>query len=301
MERKNSTVKGGLARASGETTGGAGGWTTVIRPRNPWFHLNLAEIWRYRDLILLFVHRDFVARYKQTILGPLWFFLQPLLTASVLTVVFGRIARIPTDGVPPFLFYFSGTVCWTYFSMVLTETCYSFTGNAAIFGKVYFPRLVIPLSIAISNILKFFIQLIVFLGFLIYYWFQGTPIAPSAWVLALPLLVLEMGLLGVACGIIVSSLTTKYRDLALLVTFGVQLWMFATPVVYPLSQVPLRYRGYFAANPMTPVVESFRAAFLGTKSVPPEYVIMGWLIILGLLFVGLVLFSRAEKSFMDTI
>ena len=244
------------------------------------------------------MHRDFVARYKQTILGPLSVFLQPLLTASVLTVVFGRIARIPTDGVPPFLFYFSRHgVLDVPFPWSSPRLPTPLLPMPPIFGKVYFPRLVIPLSIALSNVLKFLIQFTLFLGFLVYYVFQGAPVAPSAWVLTLPLLIFQMGLLGVACGIVVASLTTKYKDLTLLVTFGLQLWMFATPVIYPLSPGSLALPGFFSSQPHDPpVVESFRAAFWGATALRPEYIILGWSTILVLLFVGLVLFSRAGKK-----
>lgn len=276
-------------------------WTTIIRPRHPWFHLELGELWRYRDLVVMFVRRDFVAQYKQTILGPLWFFLQPLFTTIIFTVVFGHIARISTDGVPGFLFYLAGTVCWGYFATCLTETSNTFIANAQIFGKVYFPRLVIPLAIVISNIFKFLIQFCLFLGFLVYFYLKGAPLVVSPWALALPLLILQMALLGIACGTLVSAMTTKYRDLTLVVGFGVQLWMFATPVVYPLSQIPAPYRHYFAVNPMAPVIESFRAIFLGTRSITPEYLVLGWVITLSLLCLGLVLFNRVEKRFMDTI
>lgn len=276
-------------------------WTTIISPSYPWYHLDLAELWRYRDLIFLFVRRDFVAQYKQTILGPIWFFLQPLFTTIIFTVVFGKIAKISTDGMPAFLFYLSGTVCWGYFSVSLQEISNTFISNAGIFGKIYFPRLVIPISIVISNIFKFLIQFVLFLGFLLYYYFQGANLSPSWWVLLLPVLILQMALLGIACGILISSMTTKYRDLSLVVSFGIQLWMFVTPVVYPLSQIPMKYRHYFAANPMAPVLETFRSIFLGTKSLNIEYVILGWLLTLTLLFLGLVLFRKVEKNFMDTI
>lgn len=286
---------------------GAGGrvheeeWTTVIRPRHPWFHLELSELWRYRDLVRLSVRRDFVAQYKQTILGPLWFFLQPLFTTLVFTLVFGRIAKIPTDGIPDFLFYLSGTVCWAYFSACLVETSDTFVKHAGVMGKVYFPRLVVPLALVISNILKFLIQFCLFLAFLFYYYFQGAAIASNWWILTLPLLILQMGCLGLGCGIIISSLTTKYRDLSMLVNFGVQLWMFATPVVYPLSQIPEAYRGIFLLNPMTAVVEGFRLAFLGASSVTLPDVVLSVSVTLILLFFGLVLFTRIEKTFMDTI
>lgn len=276
-------------------------WTTIIRPRHPWFHFDFREIWSYLDLIRLFVWRDFVAQYKQTILGPLWFFLQPLFTTIVFTVVFGRIAKIPTDGIPDFLFYLSGTVCWGYFAACLTETSDTFVKNAGIFGKVYFPRLVVPISIGISNIFKFLVQFALFLVFLIYYYSKGAAVTPNLWVMVLPLLIIQMGFLGIGCGILVSSMTTKYRDLSLVVTFGVQLWMYATPVVYPLSQIPEKYRNLFALNPMMAVVEAFRSAFLGTGSLTPQYVAISLLMTVTLLFLGLVLFSRVEKTFMDTV
>jgi len=277
------------------------GWTTIIRPRNPWFHLNLREVWRYRDLVLLFVRRDFVAQYKQTILGPLWFFLQPLFTAIVFTIIFGRIARIPTDGIPDFLFYFSGMVCWGYFAECLTGTANTFLSNAHLFGKVYFPRIIVPIGLVISGILKFFLQFALFLAFLVYFYAKGAPIQPNWGMILLPAIILQMGLLGLGCGMLVSAMTTKYRDLNLVVAFGVQLWLFATPVVYPMSQVPAAYRSLFALNPMAAVIESFRQAFLGVSSLNLAYLLLGWLITLALLLAGLVLFSRIERTFMDTV
>jgi len=279
----------------------AAGWTTIIRPRNPWFHLNLRELWQYRDLVLLFVRRDFVAQYKQTILGPTWFFLQPLFTTVVFTVIFGRIAKIPTDGIPAFLFYLSGIVCWGYFSACLVETSDTFAKNANIFGKVYFPRLVVPLSIVISSLGKFLIQFTLFLGFLFYFLVSGAAIMPTLWVGLLPLFLAQMAMLGLGCGILVSSLTTKYRDLSLAVTFGVQLWMFATPVVYPLSQVPDRYKAIYTLNPMVAIVEGFRVAVLGTGSLDLQCVVQSWTVTLLLLVCGMVLFCRIEKTFMDTV
>ncbi len=300
MKDKSAVLRDDTAPAA-EGVQEASRWTIIIRPRHPWFHFDVRELWSYQDLIKLFVWRDFVAQYKQTILGPLWFFLQPLFTTIVFTVVFGRIAKIPTDGIPDFLFYLSGTVCWGYFAACLTETSDTFVKNAGIFGKVYFPRLVVPISIGISNIFKFLIQFALFLVFLIYYYSKGAAITPNLWVMALPLLIMQMGLLGIGCGILVSSMTTKYRDLSLVVTFGVQLWMYATPVVYPLSQIPEKYRNLFALNPMMAVVEAFRSAFLGTGSLTPQYVAISWLMTLTLLGLGLVLFSRVEKTFMDTV
>ena len=276
-------------------------WTTVIRPRSHWFDVNFAELWQYRDLIRLFVRRDFVAQYKQTILGPLWLLVQPLLTTLVFTVVFGRIADIPTDGIPDFLFYLSGTVCWGYFSTSLILNADTFVANAGVFGKVYFPRLAVPLSVVISGVFKFLIQFGLFLIFLLYFFLKGSAVGLSIWAIALPLLVVQMGLLGVGCGILVSSLTTKYQDLRHIVAFGVQLWMYATPVVYPLSVVPERLRDLFALNPMMAVVEGFRLGFLGVSAINVRYVAISWVVTLTILLIGLIRFSSVEKTFMDTV
>jgi lipopolysaccharide transport system permease protein len=242
-----------------------------------------------------------VAQYKQTILGPLWYFVQPLLTTVVFTLVFGRIAQIPTDGIPDFLFYLSGTVCWGFFSACLTQTADTFVSNAAMFGKVYFPRLAVPISIAISCLFRFFIQLGLFLIFLAYFSVEGAAVTLSIWLLALPLLVLQMGVLAIGCGILVSSLTTRYHDLRYVVVFGVQLWMYATPVVYPLSVVPENLRIVLAFNPMVTVVEAFRMGFLGVSTLTATYVLISWIVTLILLLIGLMLFSRVEKTFMDTV
>ncbi len=276
-------------------------WTTIIRPRNGWFDIDLGELWRYRDLIRLFVRRDFVAQYKQTILGPLWFVIQPLFTTLVFTIIFGRVAKIPTDGAPAFLFFLAGTVCWSYFSLCLTQTADTFVTNAHIFGKVYFPRLVIPISIVISNLLKWLIQFGLFLGFLFYFMLKSGPITVSAWALVTPLLLIQMGLLSLGCGILVSSMTTRYQDLRHVVAFGAQLWMYATPIVYPLSQIPEGYRLWFLLNPMTAIVESFRYAFLGTSAVTLNYVLISVGITALLVFLGIVSFSRVEKTFVDTV
>lgn len=276
-------------------------WTTIIRPRSRWFDVNLAELWQYRDLIRLFVRRDFVAQYKQTILGPLWFFIQPLLTTVVFTVVFGRIAKIPTDGIPDFLFYLSGTVCWQYFSTSLIQNSDTFVANAGVFGKVYFPRLAVPVSIVISGVFKFLIQFGLFLIFLVYFFLKGSSVGLSIWAIALPLLIIQMGLLGIGCGILVSSLTTKYQDLRHVVAFGVQLWMYATPVVYPLSIVPERLRDVFALNPMVAVVETFRLGFVGVSAINGAYVAISWAVTLAILVIGLARFSSVEKTFMDTV
>ncbi|MFH0786368.1 MAG: ABC transporter permease [Pseudomonadota bacterium] len=238
-------------------------WTKIIQPRSGWFDLHLKELWRYRDLIVLFVRRNFVTVHKQTILGPLWYLIQPLFSTLVFTVIFGNIAKLPTDGLPPMLFYMSGIVTWNYFSGCLNQTSNTFVANAGIFGKVYFPRLTVPISVVTTNLLQFAIQFGLFLGFLFYFYFKGSSIHPHWWIFFTPLLILQMACLGLGLGIIVSSLTTKYRDLTYLVAFGVQLWMYATPIVYPISLVPSRYQWLLALNPMTAIVETFRFAFLG--------------------------------------
>jgi lipopolysaccharide transport system permease protein len=274
-------------------------WTTIIRPIRPIFNIKIAELWKYRDLILLFVRRDFVAQYKQTILGPLWFIIQPLFTTIVFTVVFGKIAKIPTDGIPHFLFFLAGNVVWGYFSGCLTGTSNTFVANAGIFGKVYFPRLTVPISIVISKIGQFAIQ---FLVFMVFYFCYFTPeMAPNRWILVLPLLLVQMALLGLGTGILISSLTTKYRDLDFAVAFGVQLWMYATPIVYPLSQIPERFQKFFSLNPMTAIVETFRYAFFGKSVLTPIDMVISWLITLGILLAGMILFGRVEKIFMDTV
>jgi len=276
-------------------------WTTIIGPRTGWFDINLKEIWSYRDLIMLFVRRDFVAQYKQTILGPLWFLIQPLLSTLVFTVVFGTIAQIPTDGLPQVMFYMAGITAWTYFANCFTKTSNTFIGNAAIFGKVYFPRLVIPVSIVISNLISFAIQFGLFIVFLLYFYFKGSSIAPNMWILLTPLLLVQMAALGLGVGILVTSMTTKYRDLSHAVGFGVQLWMYVTPVVYPLSQIPEKWRWLSALNPMTAVVESFRYAFLGAGAIQPW--VMGVSIGMTAIFLtlGIILFSKVEKTFIDTV
>lgn len=276
-------------------------WDLVIEPQRGWLDLRLGELWRYRDLVMLFVRRDFVSVYKQTILGPLWYLIQPLLTTIVFTVIFGNIASLPTDGLPPFLFYLSGTVIWSYFAECLNKTSVTFISNAGLFGKVYFPRLAVPVSILISNLISFAIQFGLFLVFAGYFWLQGAEVHPNLWVLATPLLLLMMAGLGLGFGIIVSSLTTRYRDLRFLVTFGVQLWMYATPVIYPVSSIPEQYQPLILANPLTPIVEAFRYAFLGAGSVVIIHLLYSIIFILCTVFIGTLLFNRVERSFMDTI
>jgi lipopolysaccharide transport system permease protein len=274
----------------------------VIRPVSGWLDLHLKDLWRYRDLIMLFVRRDFVSVYKQTILGPLWYLIQPIMTTVVFTFVFGNVARIPTDGLPPALFYFAGLTVWSYFSGCLNRISTTFVSNSAIFGKVYFPRLVVPISVVISGLISLFIQMILFIGMLLYYVAHGTVISVNPlYLLALPLLILQMAALGLGFGIIVSSLTTKYRDLVQLVGFGVQLWMYATPIAYPSSQVPAKWQWVIAINPMTPVVELFRYMFLGAGAIYPWQIVQSAVSTIVILFIGIILFSRVEKNFMDTV
>ena len=276
-------------------------WTTIIKPKTGWFDINLKELIQYKDLIVMFVKRDFKTMYKQTILGPLWIIINPLLTTLMFTVVFGNIANIPTDGMPQIVFYMLGTTVWTYFSSCLTKTSSTFTGNAAIFGKVYFPRLVTPISTVISGLINFGVQFLMFLGFMAYFMIKGSPIEPNLWILITPLLLVQLAALALGFGIIISSMTTKYRDLAVLVTFGVQLWMYATPVVYPASQIGGKLKTLMMLNPVSPIVESFRYAFLGSGSIPWNYLGISVLTTLVVLFAGVVLFSRVEKTFMDTV
>jgi lipopolysaccharide transport system permease protein len=276
-------------------------WDLVVRPHRRLFDLKLGQLWRYRDLVLLFVRRDFVSLYKQTILGPLWYLIQPLLTTITFTVVFGNIAKLPTDGLPQFLFYMSGTVIWTYFATCLTKTSETFVHNAHLFGKVYFPRLAVPVSILISNLIAFAIQFVFFLAFMGYFALHGAPIRPTFYILLTPILVLMMAGLGLGFGLIVSALTTKYRDLRFLVQFGVQLLMYATPVVYSSSSIPARFRPLIQANPMTSVIEAFRYAFLGGGTVSLGGLAYSFAFMVVIVAVGAVIFNRVEATFMDTV
>ena len=275
----------------------------VITPYRGWFDLNLYEIWRYRDLLWIFVKRDFTTFYKQTILGPLWFFIQPLISTIVFTVIFNRVAGIPTDEIPPFLFYMSGIIAWNYFSSCLTSTSGTFTTNAGLFGKVYFPRVIVPLSTVVSGLFRFGVQLLMFLGFYFYYLKLGKyQINPSVQILLfLPILIIQMAMLGQGLGMIISSLTTKYRDLNYLVSFGTQLMMYASPIVYPLSVVPENYKLYILANPMTPVIEGFRQAFIGKGVLEINLLIYSTVFSLITFLIGLLVFNKIEKNFIDTV
>ena len=277
-------------------------WDMVIQPQRRLLDLRLVELWHYRDLIMLFVRRDFVSVYKQTILGPLWYLLQPLLTTITFTIIFGSIASLPTDGLPQFLFYMSGTVLWSYFSSCLTKTSETFVQNTHLFGKVYFPRLAVPVSVLISNLVTFAIQLAMFLGFVLFFVLRGSSVHPNwDWVFLSPILILMMAGLALGFGIIISSLTTKYRDLRFLVQFGVQLLMYATPVIYPVSSIPTRFRWVIIANPMTPIVEAFRYAFLGVGTVNNGQLLYSLIFMLVSVFLGVIIFNRVEQTFMDTV
>lgn len=274
---------------------------TVIKAKNRWFEINLKELWDYRDLILLFVKRSYVTRYKQTILGPMWLVLTPLISTILYSVIFTGVARLPTDGVPALAFYMSGNIVWTCFAGCLTSTSGTFIDNASIMGKIYFPRLVMPISAVFTAICDFFIQLILFAGLLVLLTMQGNIIVINEWIVAVPLVILELSILGLGCGIIISSLTTKYRDLRILVGFGVQLWMYASPVVYSLSLIPEKYRGLYMLNPVTPCIVIFRQAFLGIGKIPYLQWGISWGVTAVILIIGVLVFNRIEKTFMDTV
>ena len=281
-------------------------FTTVIRPKNGWFDLKLKEVYAYRDLIFLFVKRNFVSKYKQTILGPAWAIIQPLLTTVVFTLVFGNIAGLAPGGVPSFIFYLSGTILWTYFSNCLSQTANTFVANSSTMGKVYFPRLVMPISTVCSELISLAIQYGFLLIFLVYYAVTGQGVAPNWWMLMTPVLVLQLAMLSLGCGIIISALTTKYRDLAMLVGFGTQLWMYASPVAYDMYSFAAfapggKWYALYMCNPVTPIVNLFRYGYLGIGSMEWQYYAISWGVTLALLFVGTVLFSRVEKTFMDTV
>ncbi|MFO0358111.1 MAG: ABC transporter permease [Sphingobacteriaceae bacterium] len=276
-------------------------WDLIIKPQSNWFDIRIREILKFKDLMFLFVKRDFIALYKQTILGPIWFFVQPIITSLTFTVIFGNLANISTDGIPQILFYLCGITLWNYFSDTLTKTADTFTANANIFGKVYFPRMIVPLSVVISNLLKFAVQFILFLFFWIYFYFSSNTISPNIYILLTPLLILLMGFMGLGFGIIITSLTTKYRDLKFLIVFGVQLLMYASPIVYPLSMVPEKYKWIILANPTTSIIESFKFAFLGTGSFSWYYLTYSIIFTIVIFFLGLFIFHKVEKSFMDTV
>jgi len=274
---------------------------TVILPERGWFDWRLGQLWRYRDLISLFVWRDFVAVYKQTILGPFWHIVRPLLTTVIFTVVFSRIAGLSTDGAPPFLFYMVGNVAWAYFASSLDNTSKTFIANAALLGKVYFHRLVIPVSAIFSNLIAFGIQLALLLVVMAIYVISGVSLHVTAWALLTPFFLLILAGYALGGGVIVCAMTTRYRDLSYLVTFGVQLLMYLTPVIYPVSAVPTRYQWLINLNPLTPVFEGFRLGFLGVGTVTFGQLGLSFGIMLTVLAAGLILFTRVERTFMDTV
>ena len=282
-------------------------WTTIIKPRTGWFDIDLKELWQYRDLVVMFVKRSFATLYKQTILGPAWILINPLLTTVIFTVVFGNIAGLAESGVPSFLFYMAGNAIWSFFASCITGTANTFVTNAGLFGKVYFPRLTMPISQVVISFINLLIQMLMFFCFWVWFYFFGQEygtVQMNLWVLALPAVLLMVMVMGLGVGIIVSSLTTKYRDLAIVVSFGVQLWMYATPVVYSMSEIAAgspRLLMLMRLNPMTEPVQVFRYALLGCGEISPAWLLYSAVVALVTLAAGVVLFSRVEKTFMDTV
>ena len=277
-------------------------WTEVISPKRSLLDVNLKEIWRYRDLIMLFVRRDFVSQYKQTILGPIWLFIQPLFTTLTFFFVFNQIAKIPTDNIDPILFYLSGITLWNYFSDCFNKTSNTFVANAGIFGKVYFPRLATPISIVFSNLIKLGIQVLLFLAIMGYQIiFKGAEVNINLHILILPFLIILMAVMGLGLGIIFSALTTKYRDLSFLLTFGIQLLMYATPIIYPLSYTSGKLHTIISMNPLTPILESFRYAFFSIGTFDWSGLAYTSIFSFSVLFIGIIIFNQVEKSFMDTV
>jgi lipopolysaccharide transport system permease protein len=275
-------------------------WDIIIQPKRSVLDINLKQLYKYKDLLFLFVKRDVITIYKQTILGPIWFFVQPILTMVIYVFVFGKIANISTDGIPQPLFYLSGIIIWNYFSSCFSLTANTFTGNAAIFGKVFFPRLIVPLSQIISNLIKFFIQFLLFLTVFFYYLSNNT-VNPSYLIILLPLLLLIIAGLGLGFGLIFSSLTTKYKDLKFLMQFGVQLLMYATPIIYPLSTIPEKYQFWIKLNPITHIIETFKTAFLGSGQLTTNGLLYACVFTLFILILGVLIFNKTEQKFMDTV
>ena len=276
-------------------------YTTHIKSKTGWFDIDLKELWQYRDLIWLFFKRTYSTKYKQTILGPLWLVLNPVITVTLYSVVFGGLGKLSTDGVPHFVFYLCSNALWSFFATSLTQTSTTFTANAAIMGKVYFPRLVMPISSVLTGMLDLVIQLGILIVVMIGYWVTGYRFALGPNLLLAPVLIVQAGILGLGCGIIVASLTTRYRDLAVLVSFGVSLWMYATPVVYTAGLIPEKYLGLYMLNPMSPIMECWRNAVIGSGTFYWGYWATSWVITLAVLTLGVVLFSHIEKTFMDTV
>jgi lipopolysaccharide transport system permease protein len=276
-------------------------WTEEIKSHYPIFSINLKEIWHYRDLLRMLVIKDYVTFYKQTILGPIWFFIQPILTTLIYVLLFGQIAKLSTDGTPQLVFYLAGITIWNYFSESLTKISTVFKDNAAVMGKVYFPRLIMPLSIVVSGIMKFSIQFGLFVFVVLYFTFIENKIHPNIWVLATPILLLLMASFSLGLGMIFSSLTTKYKDLVFLLTFGIQLFMYASPVVYSLSSIPLKYKWIMNLNPLTGIFECFRYGFLGSGEFDVLNLFYSFFLIFVLMIIGVFIFNKVEKNFMDTV
>ena len=275
-------------------------WDSVIESRHSLFDINLKELWHYRDLLVLFVRRDFVTVYKQTILGPLWFFIQPLLTTITFTIIFGNVAQLSTDGAPKIVFYMAGITLWGYFSTCLTTVSGVFNANAGIFGKVYFPRLIMPLTIVISNLMKFGVQFLLFICFVIYFTLQNQ-IQPNSWILLTPIIIVLMALISMGIGLILSSMTTKYKDLNQLIGFGVQLFMYATPVIYPSSSVPLDYQWVVELNPLVGLFDYMRFAYLGVGEFTILDLVYPSIFSIVILAIGVLVFNKTQKTFMDTV
>jgi lipopolysaccharide transport system permease protein len=275
-------------------------WDAVIESQSSLLDLRLKELWHYRDLLVLFVRRDFVTVYKQTILGPLWFFIQPVLTTITFTIIFGNVAQLSTEGAPKVVFYMAGITLWNYFSSCLTNVSGVFNANAGIFGKVYFPRLIMPMTIVISNLMKFGVQFLLFLCFVGYYFLQGL-VQPNVWVFATPLVIVLMALISMGIGLILSSMTTKYKDLNQLIAFGVQLFMYATPVIYPSSSVPLDYQWIVNLNPLVSLFDFMRFAYLGVGSFVIFDFVYPTIFAVAFLFIGILVFNKVQKTFMDTV
>lgn len=278
-----------------------GNWTTVIKPRNKLLRIDFREIWQYRDLYTLFVKRDIITQYKQTILGPAWFFIQPALTTIMYMIVFGGIAKISTDGLPQPMFYLAGIVCWQYFADCLNKTSSTFTANAAIFGKVYFPRLIVPLATVSSNLVRMGIQFLLFMAVYLYFILAGVRVAPNIYILLVPLLIIMLAGLALGFGIIISSMTTKYRDLTILFSFIVQLWMYATPVIYPLSTMKPGRQWIMGINPVTSIVEAFKYGTMGVGTFSWGMLGYSFTFMTVLLGAGIIIFNKVQRSFMDTV
>jgi len=275
-------------------------WTETIDDTHSLFDLKLKEVWKYKDLVYMFVKRDFVSSFKQTILGPIWFFINPIFTTITYLIIFGKFAKLPTDGAPGILFYLAGVTLWNYFSGALLGTTNTFTGNASIFGKVYFPRLVTPVSIVISNLMRLIVQFLLFIAVWLYY-LINKEIHPNWWMLATPFLIIIMALFALGVGMIFSSLTTKYKDLTMLLAFGVSLLMYATPVIYPISMLPGYFRSLAKYNPLTGIFECFKYGWLGVGDFSPSMLIISTIITIVLLFIGIITFNKVERTFMDTV